>query len=72
MENTIEDLEKRIIDFESKKSEEQLCVVCLDQKPIYLNKNCGHLTLCELCMSTYKGACPICNKTGKYMKLYMP
>ena len=73
MEKALEDLEKKVIDFEGKKEEEeQGCVICMSAKAVYLNKNCGHLTLCEECSKSYKGLCPICNKKGKYMKLYVP
>ena len=49
------------------KSEE--CIICLENQPIILFCNCGHICICGECIKKYESAaCPICKTYNEYIR----
>ena len=60
-----------------------VCVICHNSQPIFAFRACGHLALCEACLTTVldtaEPRCPICRKAvvtspdmPTYLRVYLP
>ena len=58
-------LELRLRELELKldrEKEQQMCVVCLDHKRVWMLKPCNHYCVCDQCVHHLSNKCPICRK----------
>lgn len=63
-------IEEPVIEEQATTKEE--CVVCLDKQPQFIVSECGHLCLCEDCVSSVN-KCPICNHNKTCtIRIYKP
>eukprot|EP00298_Acanthocystis_sp_HF-20_P028832 c7679_g1_i1.p1 GENE.c7679_g1_i1~~c7679_g1_i1.p1 ORF type:complete len:103 (+),score=38.39 c7679_g1_i1:23-310(+) len=60
--------EKNVI--EGIKIDPTLCIVCLDRPKETIFKKCGHMSVCEHC-SKKLTKCPICQRKGKAMRVFL-
>lgn len=54
------------------KYEIEPCVVCMDERPTHVILECGHICMCQLCVTTFiklkKTTCPKCRQSIKQWK----
>ena len=63
----IEDIE---ITNEEKTFKEEECSICLNNKPNVLFCNCGHVCICNQCLSSIqKKKCPICKMLSNIIRI---
>ena len=49
-------------EIEDKKTEQKLCVVCMDNPQEVIFLECGHLCCCKVCSEQLHRECPICRQ----------
>ena len=56
-----------INDFKTFKEDQ--CVICLEEEPIVLFCNCGHICICKKCASHRYDNCPVCKKENTILRI---
>lgn len=46
------------------------CVVCLENEPTHLFKDCGHLCVCGTCVMGLENKCPVCRQVSAPMRVF--
>ena len=66
----INELEKIVSVYKTLASPLTTCCVCTDNPKEYANIVCGHLCVCKTCSNKLQKKCPICKRSGNFIRIF--